>query len=106
MLLFRQGDIAIVKVDKLPEGLLEVPKDRGRVVVAYGEITGHAHVLEGGEALFLATDLQDLENRFLKVDEEVELVHDEHNTITIPEGIYEVRHQKEYQPEAVRIVAD
>lgn len=106
MLKYRQGDIALVSIDKLPEGLVQVPRMRGRIVVAEGEVTGHAHVLEGGAALFLATDLEDLENRFLEVAEECELVHDEHNTITVPPGIYEVKRQKEYTPEAIRVVSD
>ena len=103
--MFRQGDILIVPVDEVPEDLKKVPLESGRMVLAHGEATGHAHVLEG-EATFLAADLEDLEQRFLEVEAESKLVHDEHDTITIPPGNYEVRRQREYAPEAPRMVAD
>lgn len=45
---FRQGDVLLQRVGdvgELPEGLVPVARDRGRVVLAYGEVTGHAHAL-------------------------------------------------------------
>jgi hypothetical protein len=101
----RQGDIMLVPVDKLPKGLTEVPRENGRIVLAEGEATGHAHVLEG-EATFLAADLEELEGRFLAVEEDSKLVHDEHGPIGIAPGNYEVRRQREYAPEAPRRVSD
>jgi hypothetical protein len=103
--MFRQGDILLVPVEKIPEDLKEVPREQGRMVLAHGEATGHAHVLEG-EAQFLAADLEEMDGRFLLVEEEAELVHDEHDTITVPPGEYEVRRQREYQPEAPVWVGD
>jgi hypothetical protein len=100
--MLRQGDILLVPVEEIPEGLKDVPRESGRMVLAHGEATGHAHVLEG-EAKFLASDL---EGRFLLVEENAELVHDEHDTITVPPGGYEVRRQREYEPEESRLVAD
>jgi hypothetical protein len=44
----RQGDVLLERVgdfDQLPTGLVPVPRDRGRVILAYGEVTGHAHAL-------------------------------------------------------------
>lgn len=106
-MLQRQGDVLIRKVDALPKGLKEVPlDDRGRIVLAEGEVTGHAHVVECDEATFLAADLTDLENRFLRVEHEAQVVHEEHDTLTLEPGFYEVRRQREYQPEAERWVAD
>jgi hypothetical protein len=95
----------LVPVKRLPKGLLEVPRENGRIVLAHGEVTGHAHVIEG-DAVFLAADLQEMTDRFLVVEEECELVHDEHDTITVPAGVHEVRRQSEYAPEAPRVVAD
>lgn len=103
--MFRQGDVLLVPIAETPKGLEEVPLENGRLVLAHGEVTGHAHVIEG-EATFLAADVADLERAFLRVDEEVALVHDEHDTITVPPGGYEVRRQREYAPEAPRWVAD
>ena len=36
----------------------------------------------------------------------VELVHDEHDTLTIAPGAYKVIRQREYHPEEIRNVAD
>lgn len=104
--MFRQGDILILPVKSVPQGLVEVPREAGRVVLAHGEATGHAHVVEGEEVLFLAADLEELEGRFLRVEAEAAVVHDEHDTIVLPPGDYEVRRQREYSPEEIRTVAD
>ncbi|HUR86030.1 MAG TPA: hypothetical protein VMY78_11850 [Solirubrobacteraceae bacterium] len=89
MKLYRQGDVLVQQVDTIPGGLLAVPKDNGRVILAYGEVTGHAHAVEG-DVQFLAADLADLEERFLRVENEAQVVHEEHSTITLPPGNYRV----------------
>jgi hypothetical protein len=103
--MFRQGDILITAVQEIPRGLREVPRENGRIVLAHGEVTGHAHVLEG-DALFIGADLEEMTDRFLKVESESQLVHDEHATITLPPGSYRVSRQREYAPEAPIQVAD
>lgn len=40
---YRQGDVAIERVDSFPSNLKPAPLDKGRVILAYGEVTGHAH---------------------------------------------------------------
>lgn len=101
----RQGDVLLRRIDRIPDGLQEVPRENGRLVLAHGEVTGHAHVIEG-DATFLAADVAELERAFVRIEEESELVHDEHSTITLPPGDYEVRRQREYAPEAPQWVAD
>jgi hypothetical protein len=91
----RQGDVLIRTIGKLPKGLARVPLDGGRVILAYGEVTGHAHVVEGDVQLF-ASDLEEMEQRFLRVEEEAQVVHDEHDTVTLPPGDYEIVRQREY----------
>lgn len=103
--MYRQGDVLLVPVDEIPAGLKQVPLERRRIVLAHGEVTGHAHVVEG-EAQFMAADLEEMEGRFLQVEEEATLVHDEHDSITLPPGKYEVRRQREYAPEAPVWVGD
>ena len=93
--MFRQGDVLIRPVAKLPKGLKPVPLDAGRVVLAYGEVTGHAHCVIG-DVEFLAADLQEMEQRFLKVESEAQVVHDEHSAITLEPGVYEIVRQREY----------
>ena len=103
----RQGDILLVPVEKLPDGLTEVPREKGKIILAEGEATGHLHMIEAPEATFLAKDIADIEGRFLAVEEEVALVHPEHDTVTLEPGAYEVRRQREYSAAGgIDLVAD
>lgn len=103
--MFRQGDVLIVPVKEVPAEAKPIAHGRGRLVLAYGEATGHAHVVEG-KAELLVADLEDLERRFLRVKAEARVVHDEHDALILPPGDYEIRRQREYSPEANRWVAD
>ena len=94
--MYRQGDIIITPVPEIPEGLSEVPRVKGQVVLAEGEATGHLHAIEAPEVTFLAADLADMEGRFLAVEAEAALTHPEHDTITLPPGSYKVERQREY----------
>jgi hypothetical protein len=102
----RQGDVLIMGVETIPDGLSEIPRENGRVVLARGEVTGHAHAIDSEHALFLAADLDEMTDRFLQVEQDAWVDHEEHGTIPLPAGNYIVRRQREYAPEAIRIVAD
>ena len=103
----RQGDILLIPVDAVPEGLREVPRDKGRIVLAEGEETGHLHAIASPDAIFKAEDLESIEHRFLEVEAEVALTHPEHDTLTVAPGNYEVRRQREYsEAGGIRVVAD
>jgi hypothetical protein len=100
--LYRQGDVLLQKVDALPEGLVPVTWER-RIVLAYGEVTGHAHALSTLHAEMFTRQGE----RYLQVKPGAELVHEEHATIKLPEGYYKVVQQREYVPQsAPRDVAD
>lgn len=103
MTVYRQGDVLLRKVRGTGSGT-SVERDRGRIVLAYGEVTGHAHAIASPDADLL----QDTETRFLRVlaDAGVDLSHEEHGTITLPKGTYEVIGQYEHQPWGFRQVAD
>lgn len=106
MRIFRQGDVLVAETKSTPTKLDPVPLDAGRLILAYGEVTGHAHVVQGEAELFTTGDIAELEDRFLRVEQEAKLVHDEHDAITLPPGNYVVRRQREYAPEEIRAVAD
>jgi hypothetical protein len=104
--MYRQGDVLIIPVRSIPENLEPVDREGGRVVLAHGEATGHAHAIaDEGAALFRdasrAADFMTVSG-----DAPVALEHDEHGTIMIPPGHYQVVRQREYSPEATRNVAD
>ena len=113
----RQGDVLLTPVSALPKGCAEVPLDKGRIVLAYGEVTGHAHAIadhaqeratEIAEAAIARAKLWQLPNgeRYLEVLEPVTLKHEEHTQHTIAPGIYQVPRQMEYSPAALRRVED
>lgn len=104
----RQGDILFIPVDSIPDGVKLVDRDsRGRIVLAEGESTGHAHcVLDDPATLFAPTDLDEMADRFLKVEGEAAVVHEEHDTVHLERGDWAVRRKREYQPERPRIIAD
>ena len=108
--MYRQGDVLIVPVDEgdLPAGLAPAPRDRGgRLILAHGEATGHAHVATG-EGLTLLCLPDDLSTMFLHVRGYGRVSHEEHGPIPLPAGYYRVVRQREYVPGAVRtrFVAD
>ncbi len=45
--IIRQGDVMLFKVEKLPKGAVEV-ETQGDVILAFGEVTGHAHRIRKG----------------------------------------------------------
>jgi len=85
--MIRQGDVLLVEIDCVPKGC--EPKDR---VLAYGEVTGHKHqfVDETTQVLVSPRGTQ-----YVIVIEDAELVHEEHATVPVPVGNYEVREQRE-----------
>jgi hypothetical protein len=104
----RQGDVLLIPVDSIPTGVKPAERDnRGRIVLAEGEKTGHAHaILDDPATLFVKDDLDEMADRFLRVEGEVDVLHEQHAMITLPEGDWIVRQKKEYAPERPRFVAD
>jgi hypothetical protein len=102
--IYRQGDVLLVRVDKAPKGK-RISRERGRLVLAYGEVTGHAHVITSRRAEGIETDLGE---RFYRVLAQggVALTHEEHDTIVLPQGDYQDITQVEHSPWGVRQVAD
>lgn len=87
-------------------GLSPVPRDpRGRLVLALGEVTGHAHAVVGPGDLYRSTD--PLAPACLHVPSGARVVHEEHGAISLPRGWYRVVRQREYVPGLViRVIAD
>lgn len=115
--LVRQGDVLIQRIDGAMPKLGEpVPRDKGRIVLAYGEVTGHAHAIASREAeLFLLAPDNTSDGdaawraaqRILTIaGKGATLKHEEHAPIKLPPGNYRVVRQREYSPEELRVVAD
>jgi len=96
---YRQGDVLLIAVDAIPGRAVPVPRDQGEVVLAYGEVTGHRHAITEPHAELLALPDEEIERRFLRiVGEQAQLTHQEHDSITLPPGSYQVVRQREYVP--------
>ena len=98
---YRQGDVLLIAVEQAPDEYTRVPDEAGRFVLAHGEATGHAHAISTRQAEFF--EEPSTERRFLVIPSAHggELRHEEHGPIQLPRGIYEVRRQRELQPESV-----
>ncbi len=103
----RQGDVYLVRLpDTIEIKTAEaIPQDKGRTVLAYGEVTGHAHAIASDAAALWAL-AGNVANNLLEVTKTVVLKHEEHSPIEITPGKYEIVRQREWTPEAVKFVAD
>ena len=117
--MYRQGDVLILRVNDIPQGM---QKAKGRCVLAHGEVTGHAHEVKETNKVDWYTQAhdqvlegQEVGNRVPEVDTATwmevkdliaEVTHQEHDTISLPQGKYKIIRQREYSPEAIRNVAD
>lgn len=98
----RQGDVLLVQVKVMPKNAIRHTEDT-RVVLAHGEVTGHAHAIyEPAKAKLWDAGAE----RFLQVLETVALRHEEHKPVSLEAGIYRVVIQQEYTPAELRNVAD
>ena len=97
---YRHGDVLIEKVTSLPKAREKL----SHTVLAHGEVTGHCHrIKESAEADLYATG----DGFYLHVrGESVTVIHEEHTPITLTSGYYRVWRQREYSPEAIRVVRD
>ncbi|MFJ3640566.1 hypothetical protein ACIPRD_12500 [Streptomyces sp. NPDC090108] len=108
--MYRQGDVLIVSVteEAVPAHVTHAPREprdaRGRLVLALGEVTGHAHAVVGpGELIREPGPFGPL---LLHLPQGGRVVHEEHAAITLPRGWFRVIRQREYVPGSVRLVAD
>ena len=106
----RQGDVFLVPTRKRPSEQARPVTDNGRVILAYGEVTGHAHQVVGVDDADPVPVMELFEEpdgtRLLVVKRDALLTHEEHGQIALAPGGYEVIRQREYSPEAIRNVAD
>ena len=93
---YRHGDLLIVQVADIPT---DAVPHQGRVL-AEGEATGHAHVLDRDGLLF------ERNGELFFRGPNVSITHEEHKRIDLPTGTYQVIRQREYSPEEVRYVVD
>jgi hypothetical protein len=107
-LMYRQGDVLIVRVDSIPSDATPLAPTKRGVVLAEGEVTGHVHRIPSRHAKLYRTEG---DAKFLRIGaggkRPVALVHEEHRAVELPPGNYRISIHREYEPGAFpRQVAD
>ena len=93
--IWRQGDVLLRLVDKIPAAAKPKARDNGRVILAYGEVTGHAHQIATPDEVWAVLSVAESAT-FLRLMKKAQLVHEEHGMIELPAGKYEVVQQHEW----------
>lgn len=105
-MLLQHGDVLIKRLSGgIPQNATKRKLDNRGVVLAEGEVTGHAHVIKDStSAVLFESDFA----LYLRVLSETTVVHEEHKPITIPAGDYQIGIVREYDhfAEEARKVAD
>ena len=92
--IIRHGDVVLIAVNQ------EVDRsgDGQPLTIAFGEATGHHHTLfpttKNSGAKFVEFDAR----KYLHIFGVVELRHQEHDCLQIPEGVYEITTERERDP--------
>lgn len=97
----QQGDVLFFSTDALPEGAKKVDD----LVIARGEATGHSHrFAKTSTAQMFMHD----GTMFAVVGAPSPVVHEEHATVTLAPGVWQVGRVREFDPfeEVIRYVAD
>ena len=108
-----QGEIIIIKIDALPEGMESAPVERTAKgwIISHSE-SGHHHLLTGGDVIERVDNIPDgMKKLYALLDAPASLVQDAqvpHGGYDLEPGIYEFRIAREYDPflEQARRVAD
>lgn len=99
MTMRRQGDVFITQVSETKENLAQVKEQ----ILAYGEVTGHKHVLRPDSVDTLIKSAFKDGVRTVEVSGgTATIVHEEHAPITLPPGLFEIKIQQEYDPNQYR----
>lgn len=88
-----QGDVFFKKAKKLPEGVKPIGRTARGYVLAEGEATGHAHVIEDDIELYEKKGVL-----FVKTSKDVSVHHEEHQPVTLGVGIWKVGIVREFDP--------
>ena len=103
---YQQGDVLLLKVTEEEFNKVnlkfKITKHETRAVLAEGEETGHYHAIymddmleDAGVTLCKGNNWSNNNEGLIVTGAPVELRHEEHNTITLPEGFYLQRRVKE-----------
>src|SRR5688500_14129073 len=89
MSMIQQGDVLMKPISEFPQGERVLDGQMTSRILAYGEATGHAHRL--ADTADNAVEVFRILNViYMNVKRPTMLLHEEHKTIEIPPGKYEI----------------
>ena len=103
---YRHGDLLLLKIAEIPDNIKngrmsirKTPKAHKRgAILAEGEVTGHFHTIDVPVEEYYHYEFKGGKISFFRIDSPAKLEHEEHGTILLEPGIYQVNFQKELQP--------
>jgi hypothetical protein len=103
----RHGDVVIYPISEEEAQELKAKgkkaeRENGRLVLAHGEVTGHAHAVVEPTAMMF--DLDD--SKLLELPKLSLLTHEEHKDIELPAGNYRIYQKRQYKPNGWETVRD
>jgi hypothetical protein len=87
--MYRQGDLLFKRIKSLPKKA----KKRETDIILRGEATGHAHRIENGIIYWIGAEI------YIDAGAGTMIVHEEHASLKLEPGYYEVIRQREYDPQ-------
>ena len=104
---YRQGDLLIKKAeDTEPKSWEPRRRRRASGILLRGEATGHAHRIRKEDLSKVDVLIDTAGNLWIRAKEPTQIIHEEHGSIDIAPGFYEVRRQREFRPGGDRLVRD
>lgn len=88
-----QGDVFFTEVNEIPKKATAVMKKARGYIIAEGEATGHAHIIDDDIKLYEKDG-----TLYLRTLNPVEVRHEEHRPVSLPPGIWQIGIVREYDP--------
>ena len=96
---YRQGDILLERIYEIPKQIMnhqqqQQQQTQDNYIIAHGE-SGNQHRMSKHVLIF--ENPENKEERYVQVlSQNTDLLHQEHKSIHIPQGIYKIRREREY----------
>jgi len=99
----QQGDVCMERVESIPPEAIKIARTPRGYVLAEGETTGHAHIIQDDVELYEKDGVL-----YVRTMEPAHLVHEEHAPLIVAQGIWKVMMVQEFCPfeEESRLVED
>ena len=104
----RHGDVILIPItaqeaENMKKDAKKIDHENGRIILAYGEVTGHCHSLICKDAnLWQVSE----NNKLLELPAISKLSHQEHKTIELQPGCYQIVQKRQYTPNGWETVSD